>query len=168
MHERPDDLTALQQVIDQSYARAGRHLLDIHAPDRRLDAATVCSTLTGMRLLVLATTTRDHRPVTGPVDGVFYRGCFHFGSAPDSIRFRHIRERPQVSATHLPGEHLAITVHGTAEPIDVNAPEHAELRQTLLDIYLPRYGDAWLPVLQGAAYARIRPERMFTFSMPDA
>jgi hypothetical protein len=53
-------------------------------------------------------------------------------------RFRHLRQRPEVSATHLPGEHLAITVHGTAEMIDVDAPEHAEFRQALLDIYLPR------------------------------
>jgi hypothetical protein len=72
-----------------------------------------------------------------------------------------------VSATHLRGEHLAITVHGTAEVVDVGGAEHAELRQTLLDIYLPRYGDAWLPILAGATFARIRPRRMFTFSMPD-
>lgn len=167
MHERPEDLAAMQEVIDDSYASATSHLLGIHAPERRLDAAAVAAALTGMRLLVLATTTRDGRPIAGPVDGVLYRGRFHFGSSPDSVRFRHIRERPDVSATHLPGEHLAVTVHGTAEVIDVGAPEHAELRQTLLDIYLPRYGDAWLPVLEGATFARIHPRRMFTFSMPD-
>lgn len=168
MHEHPEDLTALQTVIDDSYAHASAHLLSIHEPERRLDAATVAAELTGMRLLVLATTTSDGRPVTGPVDGVFYRGRFHFGSSPDSVRFRHIRKRPQVSATHLPGEHFAITVHGTAEVIDVGAPEHAEFRQTLLDIYLPQYGDAWLPILEGGTFARIHPRRMFTFSMTDA
>jgi len=167
MHERPEDLAALQAVIDESYANATAHLLGIHAPERRLDAAAVAAELTGMRLLVLATTTRDGRPITGPVDGVFFRGRFHFGSAPDSVRFRHIRERPDVSATHLPGEHLSITVHGTAEVIDVGAPEHAEFRQALLDIYLPRYGDSWLRILEGATFARIQPRRMFTFSMPE-
>jgi uncharacterized pyridoxamine 5'-phosphate oxidase family protein len=168
VHERPEDLAAVQAVIDDSYAHATAHLLNIHEPERRLDAVSVASELVGMRLLVLATTTRDGRPITGPVDGVFYRGRFHFGSSPDSVRFRHIRERPEVSVTHLPGEHLAITVHGTAEVIDVGASEHAEFRQTLLDIYLPRYGDAWLPILEGGAFARIHPRRMFTFSMPDA
>jgi len=167
MHERPDDLTELQRVIDASYETAGEHLRQIHAPERRLDAAGVAGALTGMCLLVLSTTTRDGRPVTGPVDGVFHRGRFHFGSSPDSIRFRHIRERPEVSVTHLPGEHLAVTVHGTAEIIDVDAPEHAEFRQTLLDIYLPRYGDSWLEVLHGASYARVHPRRMFAFSMPE-
>jgi hypothetical protein len=167
MHERPEDLATLQALIDDSYANAGAHLLGIHEPERRLDAAAVAAALTGMRLLVLATTTHDGRPLTGPVDGVFYRGCFHFGSSPDSVRVRHIRRRPEVSATHLPGEHLAITVHGTAELIDVGAPEHAEFRRTLLDIYLPRYGDSWLQILDGGTFARIRPRRIFTFSMPE-
>ncbi|UGS36462.1 pyridoxamine 5'-phosphate oxidase family protein [Capillimicrobium parvum] len=136
MHERPEDLTALQHLIDDAYANASAHLLSIHEPERRLNAAAVASTLTGMRLLVLATTTRDGRPITGAVDGVFYRGRFHFGSSPDSVRFRHIRERPEVSATHLPGEHLAITVHGTAEMIDVGAPEHAEFRGGALQLVI--------------------------------
>ncbi len=167
MHERPDDLDALQRTIDASYEHAGAHLRDIHAPERRLDATRLAEQLTGMCLLTLATTTRDGRPITGPVDGVFYRGAFHFGSSPASLRFRHIDERPSVSATHLPGEHLAVTVHGTARRVDVAAPEHAGLRQTLLDIYLPRYGDSWLQILDGAAFARIDADRVFTFWMPD-
>jgi hypothetical protein len=167
MHEQPEDLATLQTLIDESYAHANAHLLGIHGPERRLSAQAMADELTGMRLLVLATATRDGRPITGPVDGVFYRGRFHFGSSPDSLRFRHIRERPDVSATHLPGEHLAIIVHGTAEVIDVAAPEHAELRQALLDIYLPRFGDAWLPVLENGTYARVDPRRMFAFSMPE-
>lgn len=167
MNETPEDLSELQRVIDDSYAAAGAHLREIHSPERRLDAAGVAAALTGMRLLVLATTARSGRPVTGPVDGIFHRGRFHFGSSPDSVRFRHIRERPEVSVTHLPGEHLAVTVHGTAEIIDVAAPEHAAFRQALLDIYLPRYGDSWLAVLEGATFARVHPRRMFTFSMPD-
>lgn len=167
MRERPDDLVALQQLIDDSYAAAGDHLREIHAPERRLDAEGLASRLDGMCLLTLATTTRDDRPITGPVDGVFYRGAFHFGSSPTSLRFRHIHARPAVSATHLPGEHFAVSVHGVAQTIDVDADDHAEFRQTLLDIYLPRYGDAWLDVLDGAAFARIDAGRLFAFWMPD-
>jgi len=72
-----------------------------------------------MRLLTLATVTADGRPIAGPVDGIFLRGAFHFGSAPDSVRFRHIGARPQVSATHLPGEQLAVTVRGRASAVDI-------------------------------------------------
>lgn len=168
MHERPEDLDELQRVLDASFGAAGSHLREIATPERRLDAAALAERLTGMRLLVLATSTSDGRPINGPVDGIFYRGRFHFGSSPESLRFRHLRARPAVSATHLPGESLAVTVHGDAELIDVNAPEHAEFRQTLLDIYTPRYGDEWAAMLDGgASYARIHPRRMFTFSMPE-
>ena len=164
MKEQPDDLAALQDLIDRSYAAAGPHLLAIHTPERRLSAEQVCERLTGMRLLALATVSAAGRPVVGPVDGVFLHGAFHFGSAPESARARHIAARPWVSATHLPGEELAITVHGRAEPVDVSA---GELRETLLSIYVPRYGESWADMLaDGAIYWRIDAERMFTFAMP--
>jgi nitroimidazol reductase NimA-like FMN-containing flavoprotein (pyridoxamine 5'-phosphate oxidase superfamily) len=167
MRETADDLQVLQALLDRSYRAAGPHMLRIHTPERRLSAEAVAERLQGMCLLALATVTADVRPIVGPVDGVFLRGAFHFGSAPDSIRFRHIRARPQVSATHLPGEALAVTVHGRATPVDVHAEEGAELRQTLLDIYLPRYGDEWLEILESGAFARIDAERMFTFHMDE-
>ena len=165
MHETADDLAALQDLIGRSYARAGPHLLRIHDPQRRLSAAQVAGRLDGMCLLALATVTADGRPVVGPVDGIFYRGAFHFGSAPDSVRFRHIRARPQVSATHLPGEQLAVTVHGRATEVPIDGG----FRQTLLDIYVPRYGAAWESdfLESGPVYARIDAERMFTFAIVE-
>jgi hypothetical protein len=165
MHETEEDLEALRALIDRSYAAAGPHLLSIHSPERRLTAGQVCSHLTGMRLLALATVSSAGRPVVGPVDGIFFRGAFHFGSSPESIRARHIAARPWVSATHLPGEELAVTVHGRAEQVDVSS---GLFRETLLGIYVPRYGESWADMLEeGALYWRIDAERMFTFSMPD-
>lgn len=166
MHETPADLAALQELLDRSYESAGAHMRRIITPERRLTAEQVAERLTGMRLLALATVTADGRPIVGPVDGIFLRGAFHFGSAPDSVRFRHIRRRPQVSATHLPGEELAVTVHGRATPVDVQGETGAELRRTLLEIYVPRYGPEWEEILDsGAVYARIDADRMFTFHM---
>jgi hypothetical protein len=169
MHETAGDLAALQALIDRSYAAAGPHLLAIHEPERRLSAEQVSERLTGMCLLSLATVTADCRPIVGPVDGIFFRGVFHFGSAANSVRFRHIRTRPQVSAAHLPSEELAVTVHGRAVPIDITAPEHADFRRTLLEIYVPIYGERWEQEFLEAVspmYARIDAERMFTFHMP--
>jgi hypothetical protein len=165
VHETPDDLAALQELLDRSYAAAGAHLRRIVTPERRLTAEQVSERLRGMCLLALSTATRDGRPVVGPVDGVFFRGAFHFGSAPDSVRFRHIRARPHVSATHLPGEELAVTVHGRAVPIDVST---GPFREALLEVYVPRYGPEWEHDFldRGPSYARIEPERMFTFHMP--
>ncbi|HEY2764788.1 MAG TPA: pyridoxamine 5'-phosphate oxidase family protein [Pseudonocardiaceae bacterium] len=164
MHETPDNLAALQDLLDRSYAAAGPHLLSIITAQRRLSADQVADRLTGMRLLALATVTADGRPLVGPVDGVFFRGAFHFGSSPDSVRCRHIRKRPYVSATHLPGEQLAVTVHGRAVPVDIHSDADAEFRQTLLEIYVPQYGPQWEEFLDsGPVYARIDADRMFTF-----
>ena len=163
MNEQPDDLAALAQLIDRSYAAAGPHLLAIHTPQRRLSAEQVSQRLQGMSLLALATVSAAGRPVVGPVDGIFYRGAFHFGSAPESVRARHIAARPWVSATHMPGEELAITVHGRAEPVRVSS---GPFRELLLDIYVPRYGESWADMLEsGAIYWRIEAERMFTYAM---
>ena len=165
MHESPAEVAALQRLLDASYERAGPHLLRIHTPDRRATAEQLVERLRGMCLLVLATVTADRRPIAGPVDGVFYRGAFHFGSSPDSVRFRHIRARPQVSATHIPGEDFAVTVHGRAVPIDVRSPAEAGFRRTLLDIYTPRYGEEWESFLDsGPVYARIEAARMVAFA----
>ena len=161
MHETADDLAALQDLLDRSYAAAGEHLLRIHTPERRLGAPQLAERLTGMCLLSLATVTADGRPIAGPVDGIFFRGAFHFGSSPDSVRFRHIDARPHVSATYLPGEELAVTVHGRAVPIDILS-ESAGLQQAYRDVYGPDWGHL---AEQGARYARIEADRMFTFHM---
>jgi uncharacterized pyridoxamine 5'-phosphate oxidase family protein len=162
MYETPDDLAALQTLLDRSYESAGAHLLRIHTPERRLTAEQVAERLKGMCLLALATVTADGRPIVGPVDGVFFRGSFYFGSAPDSVRFRHIGKRPHVSATHLPGEELAVTVHGRAVPIDILGDDNAGLRDAYREIYGSDWGDL---AEQGAQYARIDADRMFTFHM---
>jgi nitroimidazol reductase NimA-like FMN-containing flavoprotein (pyridoxamine 5'-phosphate oxidase superfamily) len=169
VRETAAELATLQALLDASHAAAGPHLRTIITAERRLTAREVADRLTGMRLLALATATADGRPIVGPVDGIFYRGSFHFGTAPDALRLRHIRRRPEVSATHLPGEELAVTVHGRAVEIDVAAPEHADFRRALLEIYTPRYGDAWEAFLDsGVVYARIHATRMFTFQIGAA
>lgn len=167
MHESPEELAALQALLDRSYAAAGPHMVRIHTPERRLSAEQVAEQLQGMRLLTLATVTADGRPIAGPVDGVFLHGAFHFGSSPDSIRFRHIAKRPQVSATYLPGEELSVTVHGRATTVDIKEPDGADLRRAMLDIYVPRYGPEWEEFMDsGPLFARIDAERMYTYSMP--
>jgi nitroimidazol reductase NimA-like FMN-containing flavoprotein (pyridoxamine 5'-phosphate oxidase superfamily) len=162
MYETEEDLARLQDLLDRSHAKAGAHLRSIITAERRLDARALADRLTGMRLLVLATVTSDGRPIAGPVDGIFFRGAFHFGSSPESMRFRHIARRPDVSATHLPGEELSVTVHGKAVPVETAG----DFRKALLDIYVPRYGAEWETFLDsGPVYARIDAERMFTFHM---
>ncbi|HWV34364.1 MAG TPA: pyridoxamine 5'-phosphate oxidase family protein [Thermomicrobiales bacterium] len=163
MYETQADLDRLQALLDESHASMGEHMRGIITPARRLSARELADTLQGMRLLSLATVTAKGEPRVGPVDGFFYKSRFWFGSAPDSIRFRHIRQRPAVSAVHLEGEKLGVTVHGTAALIDVNAPEHAGFRDLLLEFY----GPSWEEWGASAQYARIDAKRMYTYFMRE-
>jgi Pyridoxamine 5'-phosphate oxidase len=168
VHETPEDIAHLDDLIDRSFAAAGPHLVSIATPERRLSGDALCKRLTGMSLLALATVTADGRPIVGAVDGIFYRGAFHFSSSRDSLRYRHLAVRPHVSATHLPGEHLAVTVHGRAVEIDLDGADQRGFRETVLGVYLPRYGDEFLRLLEsGAVYWRIDAHRMFTFHAPE-
>src|SRR5580700_7660204 len=117
-------------------AAAGSHLRDIITDERRLTAAELTERLQGMRLLVLATVTADGRPLAGPVDAYFLHGAFHFSSGRDSVRMRHLAARPFLSATHLPGEEFAVTVHGRAELYELNDLDQPQQRRAMLDHYL--------------------------------
>lgn len=167
MHETAEDLARVQRLLDESYQAAGTHLREVITPERMITAKELSEKLPGMRLLVLSTVTKDCRPIGGPVDGIFYRGDFYFGSSPVSTRFLHIKRGSHVTATHLPGEELSVTVHGSATPIDIKSPQNSQFRQTLLDTYIPRYGEDWEKFLDsGPLYARIDARRMFVFFMP--
>jgi general stress protein 26 len=121
--------------------------------------------LQGMFLLVVSTVTADGRPLAGPVDGYLLHGSFYFSSGRDSVRMRHLAKRPAVTAVHLPGEQLAVTVHGRAELFELRDPGHSDLRQAMLDHYLPKQGPAFATWLDqtDALGARIEAEKIFTF-----
>jgi hypothetical protein len=153
MLETYDELQAMQELLDRSAAASGPHLRSIITDERRLSADQVCQRLPGMCLLALATVTADGRPLVGPVDGYLIHGSFHFSSGRNSVRLRHLAARPFVSAIHLPGDELAVTVHGRAE--------------LFVDHYLPKQGPAFERWLDGEdpMGARIVAEKMFTFAM---
>ncbi len=78
---------------------------------------------------------------------------------------RHLASRPAVSATYLEGEELAVTVHGHGRVVRRLRPHRSELRQAMLDHYLPRQGPAfeiWLDQVDAVA-ARIDADKMFTY-----
>lgn len=169
MLETPEEIDRLQKLLDRSAAAAGAHLTGIVTEGHRLSAVQVSERLQGMRLLVVATVTVDGRPLAGPVDGYFLHGSFYFSSGRNSVRMRHLAARPAVSATHLAGEELAVTVHGRADLFDASDPARGELRQAMLDHYLPLQGPAfetWLDQADPVA-ARINADKMFTYGTND-
>jgi hypothetical protein len=167
MLETPEEMANLQALLDASMATAGPHLRDIITDECRLSAGQLTERLQGMRLLVLATVTTDGRPLAGPVDGYFLHGTFWFSSGRDAVRMHHLVQRPACSAAHLPGEELAVTVHGRAELFGLEDPALGELRQAMLDEYLPKQGPSFEEWLDNAdaVGARIVPEKLFTFHL---
>lgn len=167
MYETPQEIEQLQSLLDRSARAAGPHLAEVITDERRLTAEHLVQRLRGMRLLVMATVTADGRPLVGPVDGYLLHGEFHFSSSRDSVRIRHLSVRPAVSASHVPGESLAVTVHGRAELYDLDDPGRPDLRRAMLEHYVPLQGpqfERWLDDMDGVA-VRIRADKMFTFHM---
>lgn len=160
MHETPKDIERLQRLLDDSYERSGEHLRSIITPELRLSAQDVCQELQGMTLLNLATVTSRSEPIVSPVDGVFYRGLLWFGSSEKSVRFRHIRARPQVSATHTRGETLVVTVHDTPREIDKRSGKYEGFKDVLREVYGPQWDSSgyWE---SAAPFAYIEPRVMF-------
>lgn len=170
MYESSEELDRLQRLMDASAAGAGTHLRSVITPERRLDAATLCAELGGMRLLSVATVTADGRPVSGPVDGYFLHGSFWFSTSRGSVRVRHLSRRPAISVTHVPDVHLAVSAHGTATLLDFPGPDTAELRQAMLDHYLPLQGpefQEWIDGMDDGVAVRVDADKLFVFHMAD-
>jgi nitroimidazol reductase NimA-like FMN-containing flavoprotein (pyridoxamine 5'-phosphate oxidase superfamily) len=163
VHETPDDVTTLQRVLDQSYENAGAHLRSIFTPQRRVSAADLVAVLRGVCILDLATVTSKGAPIVAPVDGLFFRGRFWFGSAENSVRFRHIRARPSVSGAHTRGEDLCVIVHGTAREIDKSDSQSEAFREYNREVYGPEW-DSW-GYWPSMPYAVIEPHRMYAAAM---
>lgn len=163
MHETPADLEWLQRVLDESHAASGGHLRSILQDERRLTAEELPGLLPGVQVIVVSTVTSDCRPIAGPVDGLFYRGAFHFGTSAGSVRFNHLSRRPQVSAVHARGEELVVVAHGQAQAVDVTTSQQEGFRAYLLEVY-PDWESWW-----GEApppYFRIEPRKMFASRLP--
>lgn len=123
MLETPDDLASLQRLLDESRQRSNGHLRSIVTPERTLSARQLVRALTGMKVLVVATTTARGEPRTSAADGHFLRGQWIFGTDGTATKARHLRTRPAVSVTYVDGERLGFFTHGVVEEL---TPDHAD------------------------------------------
>ena len=161
MFETHGEVTRLQKLLDESYAAAGSHLQEIHSPRVRVGADELITRMQGMQVFVVATTTSDGRPRTGPVDTFLFHGELRFGTAANAIRARHIARNPAVSATHVEGEALVVTVHGTAELLDLEGSD-----RDFAGFLRGHYGDATFDEHLGdSPYYRIVADRIFAADM---
>jgi len=163
MHETPSELTELQARIDESYVRAGDHLLSIHTASRRMMAEDVVHTLQGVCIFNLATVNRSNEPIVAPIDGLFLGGILWFGSSKDSVRFTHIRRNPSVSAAYTRGEEISILIHGIAHEIDTLSGNYERFHDYCREIYGPNYDN--LGFWETAPFAWVEARRFYAADM---
>ncbi len=90
---------------------------------RTITAAQLTGVLTGMCTLAVSTVTAKGEPRISGADGHFLHGRWHFGTARNAAKARHLAARPAASVAHMRGEDLGVFAHGTVEEMN---PENAE------------------------------------------
>ena len=126
MRETPEEVAALQELMDASYGRSTSHLREIVSGAHRLTAEQVLEQLTGMKVLSLATVTASGEPRVSAVDGHLLHGRWTFGTDGRAAKARHLATRPAVSAAHVDGERLGVFCHGRAVRLTPQDPLWAE------------------------------------------
>jgi general stress protein 26 len=160
MQETPEELDALQELLDGSIKTRNEHLLAIMNPGRRLTAGQIVTELTGMKVLVVATVSKTGEPRTSCLDGHFLHGRWVFSTDASSVKAKHIRERPAVSATHVDGERVAVFTHGQAEYIDRSSP-HFEPLDAYFTGYYGSSPTTWGP---NVVFFRLHPSWMLGYA----
>jgi Pyridoxamine 5'-phosphate oxidase len=164
MKETPEELAAMQRLLDASIAGSGPHLTGIVSGPRRLTARQLVTALTGMKVLVVATVTAAGEPRTSCVDGHFLNGTWMFCTSAQAVKARHLRTRPALSVTYADGERMAVFTHGTAESITSADPGFGPYDEH----YIAHYGSSprdWGPA---PVFIRVRPTWMVGYAMAAA
>ena len=161
MRETAQELAALAQLIDASFAAASAHLRGIMAPERRLSAEQIVADIPSPALLNLATVTARGEPRLSAVDGHFLHGRWYFTTAGDSPKARHVAARPAVSASYTPRDGYGIFCHGDARLLD------GRDRQELIEHCTSVYGRSPETFGEGVAYVRIDPTWLVGFAFSE-
>ncbi|GAA1840321.1 pyridoxamine 5'-phosphate oxidase family protein [Actinomadura bangladeshensis] len=164
MRETPEDLEELQALLDASLSRASSHLRSIISTERTLTAEQLTGVLTGMCTLALSTVTAKGEPRISGVDGHFLHGKWHFGTARDAVKARHLAARPAVSAAHMRGEELGVFTHGTAEILNPQHGEPAADWPDLLAYFKDFYGADAFDWDNDVVYYRLHPHWMSVYA----
>lgn len=161
MRETADELAALQELIDASFAAASEHLRGIMAPERRLTAERIVADLPSPAVLNVATVTRRGEPRISALDGHFLHARWYFTTAGDSPKAVQIRARPAVSASYTPRDGYGIFCHGDATLVD------GDEKQMLIDHCTRVYGASPETFGEGIAYVRIEPKWLVGFAFSE-
>lgn len=160
MNETPEEIDALQQLLDDSFSGSSTHLLSIMEPQRHLTAERLSAEMPSPAILNIATVTARGEPRVSAVDGHFLHGRWFFSTLPDSPKARHLAARPAISAAYTPRDGYGVFCHGTAVTLA------GDEKQALIEHMAAVYGMAAEEWGEVAGY-RIDPHWMTAFAMTD-
>ena len=176
MYETPEELNALQELLDRSHAGATDHLRDIINDERQLTAQDLVALLTGMKVISVATVTAQGHPRISAMDGHFLHASWSFSTGVTSTsmgrpaspeatsgtaaKARHMHLRPEVSVAHVDHEELAVFSHGRVEEMEEQDSDWAET----LDHWTNHYGSSPLSWGERIVLYRYRPHWMVGYA----
>jgi hypothetical protein len=161
VNETAEELQAVQDLLDASFATASEHLKSIMTSERRLSAEPLVAELPIPAVLNIATVTKSGEPRVSAVDGHFLHGHWYFTTAADSPKARQLAARPAISASFTPRDGFGVFCHGAVARLD-----GAE-REMLRAHFTATYGadpEDWGHI----AYCRIDASWLVAFAMTDA
>ncbi len=142
MHETPDDLVALQNVLDNSIASAGPHLKSMFKEP--LTASEVVDELSSIFEVHFATITPSGAPFVAPIDSLFYCGQLWIGIPSAAVRASFVRRDQRVSVSYTRGESFCLIVHGRAVEVRQDDPLAKQYGAYSDGEYMKLYGEKWL------------------------
>jgi hypothetical protein len=160
MWETPDELSALQALIDSSFARASEHLCSIMSPPRRLSAQRLVDDLPSPAVLNIGTITARGEPRVSAVDGHFLHGHWYFTTSGFSPKAVQLRARPAISASYTPKDGYGVFCHGRVTEL-TPGPE----QQMVRGHFAETYGQSPEDFGEGIFYARIDADWLVGFAM---
>ncbi|WP_285620812.1 pyridoxamine 5'-phosphate oxidase family protein [Kineosporia sp. NBRC 101677] len=164
MLETPEEVAALQALLDASHTSSSSHLKEIVNDDHTLSASDLVALLTGMKVLSVATVTARAEPRISALDGHFLHGTWTFGTAGTAAKAVHLSKRPAVSVAHVDGERLAVFSHGQAEQLE---PHHDAWSETI-EHWTAHYGSSPLTWGPDIRMYRLRPQWMVGYAADRA
>ncbi|HZP30975.1 MAG TPA: pyridoxamine 5'-phosphate oxidase family protein [Acidimicrobiia bacterium] len=133
------------------------------AGDDHLPWEEVAARIAAARNYWMATTTDDGRPHLRPVDGVFVDDALCFGGSPETRWVRHLRQRPDVSAS-LPDDDHAVIIEGRVELVtDPELPVAVAMGPANVAKYPQYFDQETAPSFQ--PFWCLRPRRVYAWSL---
>ncbi len=160
MRETPEELGWLQNLMDETLARANRHMTGIVKAERRLTADQVVAYLHGLKHVAFGTVNANGEPRVAPLDGHFLHGRFTLGTGRGSARWRNLERNPACSAAHYVGDDVAVVVNGHAEELTRDHAAHDEV----LEVWTSHYGSSPYSWGDAVVLFRVEPVSMWAYA----